>query len=732
MQQFLRETGARTRGLWQVLAGKAAAVPLSPRQRDALSDTRDLKGTEQVPLFKGLPDAPTGRSDLRVYATTVPDYRAALNSVQNKLLGLAWAIVPRVSLGVDPDNPGQDFLRQQAQVEALLRRPCPKFPSFRLFKARCWEDLLVEGESAAEIVLTGGQPVALLPMAPEWIRLTPWGERDVKPPTPFLEQHIGGLRKATLDYEQVLWMALNMGHDRRGLAPGRVLANVLLALKELDGLNREEFSGDGRYARKALLLPNKTTASSAAAAEEAINQPRDDFDEIPTLWGHEYEEAQLLSLRDSNKDMEMPAYRRDLVRQVANAYGLSLDELGFTEDSNRSVSQTLRAFANEQLRGLAELDQATMDTLCERYFPLCQFVYTDLAAYDPRAQAELRRTEVGQPWKTRNEIRAEDGLDPIEEWEEEDRRGPVILQLPPATEPTPPPTTTSPDPEDAAPEADAAARTVQTVEARRAKPKPSADDWHAAEDLLYRKQTRLFAQRVAGLFGAEGAQVAAAIESAADNETNLASLMAKVDTIVRATPWAAQLQPLMRRSVKAFGEFTVERHELGIAFNVRDPRLEALLATKPIKLTGELQASTIADVRRVIEEGLADNVGVREIAKRIEGIYDPWAKFTERIKGDVVDQPRSMLIARTELQQLRQTAAYTSFEQAPHIVGTLWQTNSANPRPTHATNHGEKRRLGETFPNGLRYPGDPAGPIDEIANCMCSGVPLREEDFQDD
>jgi len=707
-------------GAMAVLRGQALPLKAGPSLREALSNTEDLTGTGQVPVARGIPEAPTGRADLRVYGATVPDFRAGVNIAQNKLLGLRTAIVPRIGLAIDPLHPDPEFVRQQAYAEALFRRPCPKFPSFRLFKGRTLEDLLIEGEYACEIVLNRGLPIALLPLAPEWIRLMPWGKHDVAPPSPFLQQQIGGFRTATLEYEQVVWCALNMGHDRRGLAPGRVLANVLMALKELDALNRGEFSGDGRYARRALLAPNMTSAPSAELVQESVNQRRDDPDEVPVWWGDAYREAQLLTLRDSNKDLEMPAYRRDLVRQIANAYGLSLDEFGFTEDSNRSVSQTLRAFANEQLRALAELDQAAMDTVCERYFPLCQFVYPDLDALDPRSQAELRQTEVGQPWKTRNEVRQEDGLDPIVEWDEEDRRGPVFVQVPPlAAEPD------TPDTADAGPEAVRMAR----IEARRAKPEPTPEAWQEADDLLFRKQTRLFAQRVAALFGAEGAQVVRAIEQAVEVEVTLAGLMAQVDTIVRATPWAAQLTPLMRRSMKAFGEFTVQRHDLGIAFNVRDPRIEGLLATKPLKLSGELQLTTLDQVRATIAEGLQENVGVREIAQKIERIYDPWAKFTERIKGDVVDQPRSMLIARTELQQLRQAAAYTSFEQAPQVVGTMWQTNSGRPRKTHAANAGLKRRLGEAFPNGLRHPGDPSGPIDEIANCMCSGVPLREEDF---
>jgi len=49
-----------------------------------------------------------------------------------------------------------------------------------------------------------------------------------------------------------------------------------------------------------------------------------------------------------------------------------------------------------------------------------------------------------------------------------------------------------------------------------------------------------------------------------------------------------------------------------------------------------------------------------------------------------------------------------------------WQVNSGNPRDSHAAMNGMTVGIRETFPNGQRWPGDPAGGADENANCMCS------------
>lgn len=49
-----------------------------------------------------------------------------------------------------------------------------------------------------------------------------------------------------------------------------------------------------------------------------------------------------------------------------------------------------------------------------------------------------------------------------------------------------------------------------------------------------------------------------------------------------------------------------------------------------------------------------------------------------------------------------------------------WQVNSSNPRPDHAALNGTTVGIRDTFPNGLRWPGDPRGTAEQNANCHCS------------
>jgi HK97 family phage portal protein len=49
-----------------------------------------------------------------------------------------------------------------------------------------------------------------------------------------------------------------------------------------------------------------------------------------------------------------------------------------------------------------------------------------------------------------------------------------------------------------------------------------------------------------------------------------------------------------------------------------------------------------------------------------------------------------------------------------------WQVNSSNPRPDHAALNGMTIGIRDLFPNGLRWPGDPAGSAEQNANCNCT------------
>jgi hypothetical protein len=57
--------------------------------------------------------------------------------------------------------------------------------------------------------------------------------------------------------------------------------------------------------------------------------------------------------------------------------------------------------------------------------------------------------------------------------------------------------------------------------------------------------------------------------------------------------------------------------------------------------------------------------------------------------------------------------------QAAGAKSKTWNVYSSNPRPAHAVLAGETVAADAMFSNGLRWPGDSHGPVDQVAGCTC-------------
>jgi HK97 family phage portal protein len=75
-------------------------------------------------------------------------------------------------------------------------------------------------------------------------------------------------------------------------------------------------------------------------------------------------------------------------------------------------------------------------------------------------------------------------------------------------------------------------------------------------------------------------------------------------------------------------------------------------------------------------------------------------------------------LAHDWLHSLSQGGYYLS-GRSGGVTKKTWHVTSRNPRKSHAQQDGVTVDFYDTFPNGNRFPGDPFGPAEENANCMC-------------
>ena len=90
--------------------------------------------------------------------------------------------------------------------------------------------------------------------------------------------------------------------------------------------------------------------------------------------------------------------------------------------------------------------------------------------------------------------------------------------------------------------------------------------------------------------------------------------------------------------------------------------------------------------------------------------------------GDMFRAAVSVWAVRQAVTAVTTASSFGATEgaSAAGLRSKTWQVNSGNPRDSHAALNGMTVGIRERFPNGQRWPGDPAGGADENANCMCS------------
>jgi len=91
--------------------------------------------------------------------------------------------------------------------------------------------------------------------------------------------------------------------------------------------------------------------------------------------------------------------------------------------------------------------------------------------------------------------------------------------------------------------------------------------------------------------------------------------------------------------------------------------------------------------------------------------------------------------ARTLVQGASERGNHSAIRESS-AVGERWvATSDGRTRDTHIEVEGQVVPVGDTFRVGgsqLKHPGDPSGPIEEIANCRCTAVPVFEADLTED
>ena len=118
-----------------------------------------------------------------------------------------------------------------------------------------------------------------------------------------------------------------------------------------------------------------------------------------------------------------------------------------------------------------------------------------------------------------------------------------------------------------------------------------------------------------------------------------------------------------------------------------------------------------SEINKILTDGYREGWGVKDVRSRIMERYQEFQGY------------EANRIARTEMQTAHNMGMMNQYEKMGVDYIEWRAAHDKRTRRSHALLDGEIVKLGDKFSNGLRYPGDKTGSIEEWINCRCSAVP---------
>jgi SPP1 gp7 family putative phage head morphogenesis protein len=116
-------------------------------------------------------------------------------------------------------------------------------------------------------------------------------------------------------------------------------------------------------------------------------------------------------------------------------------------------------------------------------------------------------------------------------------------------------------------------------------------------------------------------------------------------------------------------------------------------------------------IKTLLTEGYQSGKGINYVANLLTKRFDQLTTW------------ESKRIARTEIHNSHNTAVMDTYQEYG-VEYTMWiAADDERTRESHLEINGEIIPMGGTYSNGLKYPGDTDGPIEEWINCRCSNAP---------
>lgn len=405
------------------------------------SFTFDRKGNLQQYLKKGLRKPGKVSADtLRRAAKSVHVVRICINVLKEKVTKTAWVIKPIDSTNADANDP------RIKELTDFFKHPNSNSETYRTLLDKMLEDLYVlDMVSLEKTRFPDGRLAELHYVDSATIRpvYDMHGQQDILIPIRNTENKTIEL---PVSYLQVLdnsqyggpdsgdivaaWPKMDfinfMMHPQGqmdsygyGLSPIESVMSVVANILNADNFNGTYFD-EGSFPPMILQLIGQVDQRDLEAYREYFYQEMQGNFHRPAIFAGA-QEAKVINLKDiTQRDMQFMEYMKFLARLMAAAYGLAAQDIGLTEDLNRSLAETQKSLS--EAKGYA----STLHLLKEVFNQEIiwkDFGYDDLEfdwvaedSTDPLDASVMYDRGLRNGIYTINEVRRKLGEEPFEEW----------------------------------------------------------------------------------------------------------------------------------------------------------------------------------------------------------------------------------------------------------------------------------------------------------------------------
>jgi HK97 family phage portal protein len=395
--------------------GTAQRLDSTPAETKAALTQAPYATTIRATVFGGQTGMRRGARMLRNLADRSEALRTAITWRKQQVSRAEWRIV-RVD---DPKRAPKKRVVDEATK--LFRSVNTKRESFRSLLEQVVEDLLVLDAGVIEKERNGAKEIACL-WAVDGSTIAPdpnWDGRD--PKAIRYRQYMDGRLIASLRNDQMIYIMQNQStHRILGWSPVETLVQVIEA--ELYG-ERYDYQMLQQAAPAGMLwlgtgLSEEQLASFRAYYESEIAGTK----EVAIFGGGFGGDVtgpgaapSYTKFGWSPKDMQRDEYKSWLINKICFVFQLDKTIFGLVDDVNRSTSKSM---SDRTDQGFASLAQLVAEFITrEIIWELDEnhgFEFTNLVDVNPLALAQRRQIYNSIGVTTPNEIRAEEGLDPVE------------------------------------------------------------------------------------------------------------------------------------------------------------------------------------------------------------------------------------------------------------------------------------------------------------------------------